>query len=119
LTCDAKTESPLQPFSSAKVSVNYIVKTGQVHVLSMYDTSVSNLGAILMLRRKISDRLVAARSTRSEGTPSCDVADASVLRYPAKRRTQTLGSWKKPIMKAVCVNVGKRWIVPRWMEVSN
>ena len=85
----------------------------------MYDTSVSNFGAILMLRRKKSDRLVAARSTRSEEAPSCDVADVSVLRYPAKRRMQTLGSWKKPMMKAVRVNGGKRLNVPCWMDVSN
>ena len=112
MTCDAKTDSPFQPFSPVKMSMDCVVKAGQIHVLSMYDTSVSNLGIILMLRRKTSDRLVAARSTRSEETPSCDVADASVLRYPAKRRTQTFGSWKNPMMKAVCVNVGKRMNVP-------
>jgi hypothetical protein len=93
-------ESSFQRFSPIKMSVPFIAEKREIYVLSMYDTLVSNLGAILTLRRKRSDRLVAARSTRSAGTPYC-VADACVLKYPAKRRMYVIWNWKEAMMKAV------------------
>jgi hypothetical protein len=74
-----------------------------VQLPSMKSSSAPYDFSILMLRRKRSDRLEAARSTRSGWATWCVVpmAEDSVPRYAESKKRESFGILRKPIVKEV------------------